>query len=442
MTQAVARMGALTGEAVRHLQALLRIDTTNPPGNELAAAEYLAGVLREAGYAPEVIESAPGRGNVVARLPGTGELPPLLLYGHVDVVTAEPDHWTHPPFSGVSHQGYIWGRGALDMKGLVVQELMVMLLLQRGGERLRRDVIFAATADEEAGGRAGMGYLVEHHPDLIRAEYALSEGGGTTTYLGGRPVYDVRTAEKGTCRFRLIAHGNPGHGSVPRGETAVGKIAEAVTRLADTPLPFRATATVEAFFTRMGDVLGLPEEQRQLTPENLRHISRLLPPALSHYLHAITHDTAVPTQLHAGSKINVIPSWATAGVDGRYLPGETPEDFLHEIRQIIGPEYDIEPLDVSQPLETPPNGPLYETIVAVMARRAPDAPVVPMMLSGATDAKHVTQLGTACLGFGPLQVPEDFPAEQLVHGHNERVPIDGYVWGIEVLRDIVTEFCR
>lgn len=429
-------------EAIGHLQALLRLDTTNPPGNETAAAEYLAGVLRAEGYAAEVIEPAPGRGSVVARLAGSGELPPLLLYGHTDVVTAEAEYWSHPPFSGAVEDGCIWGRGALDMKGMVAQELMTMLLLKRADARLRRDVIFAATADEEAGGQAGMGYLVDHHPELIRAEYGLSEGGGTTTYLANRAFYDVRTAEKGTCRFHLRAFGRPGHGSVPRPNTAVARVAEAVVRLTESPLPFRATLTIEAFFARLVELLDVAPGRRRLTEDNLNAALQQLPAGFRQYMHAVTHDTAVPTGLHAGRKINVMPSEATAWVDGRYLPGQTVDGFLSEVTALIGDGVELRPVDLSDPLEDPPGGPLYDAILSVMAHHAPDAPVVPLMLSGATDAKHVARLGTRCLGFGPVRIDEEFPADQLMHGHDERIPADGYLWGTRVLHDIVALVCR
>ncbi|HEX6509843.1 MAG TPA: M20/M25/M40 family metallo-hydrolase [Chloroflexota bacterium] len=432
----------LTDEAVHHLQELLRIDTTNPPGKETLAVEYLAHVLRAEGYEPQIIESAPGRGNLVVRFPGSGEREPILIYGHVDVVTAEPAHWSHQPFSGDIADGYIWGRGALDMKSMVAHELMTMLLLKRSGVSLARDIIFAATADEEAGGMAGIGFLVDHHPDLIRAEYGLSEGGGTTMYIAGKAVYDVRTAEKGTCRFKLRAYGEPGHGSVPRPETSVSKIAEAVTRLVSTPLPFRPTATFTAFFETLTEMLHVPPGKRQLTEANLIEVLGMLPPALARYLFAITRDTAVPTGLRAGHKINVIPSVAEALVDGRFLPGQTEAGFLEEVRGVIGNGYEIEQLDTGRPQEDPPRGPLYDTIVSVMQRYAPEAVVMPMMMSGATDARHVSRLGTKCLGFDPIRINEDFPAEQLVHGHDERIPIDGYVWGLRAFYDIVTEFCR
>lgn len=432
---------AVRAEVVHHLQELLRIDTTNPPGNETAAARYLAGVLKEAGYEPAVLESAPGRGNVVVRYRGTGEAEPLLIYGHTDVVTAEPEQWTRDPFSGDSADGYIWGRGALDMKSMVAQELMVMLMLQRHRVSLRRDVIFAATADEEVGGDAGIGFLVDQHPDLIRAEFGLSEGGGTTVYVAGKPLYDVRTAEKGTGRFRMRTRGAPGHASIPRPETSVRRIAGAVEALYANPLPFRATPTATAFFSAVTATFGLPEGERTLNERNLASVSDRLPPDLRNFLAAITHDTAVPTGLRAGKKINVIPGEAEALVDGRYLPGQTPEEFFAEVRRVVGEDIEIEPFDVTSPLEDPPGGPLYETIVEVMSRQAPQARVVPTMLAGATDAKHVARMGTRCLGFGPLHVEPGFPADSLVHGHDERIPIEGFTWGTSVLYEIVTQFC-
>jgi acetylornithine deacetylase/succinyl-diaminopimelate desuccinylase-like protein len=327
------------------------------------------------------------------------------------------------------------------MKSMVSQELVVMLMLKRNGVPLRRDVIFAATADEEVGGDAGIGFLVESHPDLIRAEYGLSEGGGTTVYVAGAPLYDVRTAEKGTCRFHMRARGAPGHGSIPRTDTAVRRLARAVEALSACPLPFRATPTATAFFAAVTAALGLPREHQSLTERNLALVSARLPPDLSNFLAAITHDTAVPTGLRAGKKINVIPSEAIATVDGRCLPGQTAEGFFQEIRGVIGEDIEIEPTDVTSALEDPPGGPLYDTIVDVMGRHAPDARVVPTMLAGATDARHVARLGVKCIGFGPLRVPPGFPADSLVHGHDERVPIDGFVWGIQVLYEIVTQFC-
>jgi acetylornithine deacetylase/succinyl-diaminopimelate desuccinylase-like protein len=287
-----------------------------------------------------------------------------------------------------------------------------------------------------------MGYLVDRHPDLIRAEWALSEGAGTTMYIGGKPVYDIRTAEKGTYRFKLRAHGPPGHGSKPVPGTAVDRVARAVVALSSTPLPFRVTQTAARFFETITTLLDLPRPLRKLDEESLRRVVKVLPPDMGYYLSAITHDTAVPTGLRGGQKINVIPSEAEAWVDGRYLPGGTAERFLDEVRAVVGDGYEIEPVDITAPLESRTGGPLWDTIVSVMRRRAPDAAIVPVMLAGATDAKHVERLGTRCLGFGPLYVPPEFPAERLVHGHDERVPVEGYLWGLDTLLDIVVQFCR
>jgi hypothetical protein len=244
-------------EAIEHLQALLRFDTTNPPGNEMPCIQYLAETLRKAGYEPTVLESAPGRGNVVVRFKGTGEQAPFLIYGHVDVVTAEPEKWVHPPFAARVADGCLWGRGALDMKSIVAQELMTMLLLARAGQPLRRDVIFAATSDEEVGGHMGAGWLVDNHPELIRAEYALSEGAGATIHIGNQRFYGVRVAEKGTARFTLRAYGPPGHGSVPRPDTAIHAIAEAVDRLCEQPLPLHLTKTVSQYLRTIGQAVGV-----------------------------------------------------------------------------------------------------------------------------------------------------------------------------------------
>jgi acetylornithine deacetylase/succinyl-diaminopimelate desuccinylase-like protein len=434
-------MREILTQAVDHLQALLRIDTTNPPGNEIAAAQYIAGVLSRYGYAPEIVEPESGRGSVVTRFRGTGEREPLLLYGHTDVVPADAGHWRHDPFSGDIADGCLWGRGALDMKSLVAQELMVMLMLARDGRRLSRDVIFAATADEEAGGNAGMGYLVDHHPELVSAAFGLSEGGGTTMYIAGRPLYDIRTAEKGSYRFRIRARGEPGHGSIPRRETAVTAVARAVLTLSDYRSQYHPTATFTAFFTVLCEMLGVAPPRGTPTEEDLRRIDTIVPAGLSAYLHAISHNTAVPTGLAAGRKINVIPAEAEALVDGRYLPGITEDEFHAELRTLLGARLEIEPLSRCAPLEQSPANELYRTIEAVMRHHAPEARTTPIMLSGATDARHLARLGATCIGFGPVRIPESFATESLVHGHDERIPIDGYLWGIPVLYDVVTQFC-
>ncbi|MGH2544287.1 MAG: M20/M25/M40 family metallo-hydrolase, partial [Ardenticatenaceae bacterium] len=319
-------------EVVGYLQALLRIDTTNPPGNEIEAARWIAGVLAGEGIETTILESAPGRANLVARLAGTGEEEPLLLMSHTDVVPAEPERWDHPPFGGEIHDGYIWGRGALDMKHIVSQHLTLLLLYMKladQGVRLRRDLIFMAAADEERSGTFGAQWLVENHPDLIRAEYALNEGGGGTSRIGDALFMSVQTAEKGLARFKLIARGEPGHASVPRPDNAVVKLAEAVVSVGRARFPAHLTDTTRAFFralasqqpAEVGDLMRTLASDESQVDDIIPQLP--LEENRKRYFYAMTHNTAAPTILRAGSKINVFPSEAVARVDGRTLPGFT-----------------------------------------------------------------------------------------------------------------------
>ncbi len=435
----------LTEETVRHLQALIRLETVNPPGNEILAAEYLADVLRGEGYDPVVLESAPTRGNVIARFRGTGELPPLLLLGHTDVVPAEPEHWTHPPFSGAIVDGCVWGRGALDMKGAVAMELMVMVALARSGARLRRDVIFAATADEEAGGRYGVGWLIDHHPELIRAEYALTEFGGFSFEWHGRRVYPCQTAEKGTCWLRLRARGRPGHGSVPHSENAVVRLADAIRRLESGRLRMHVTPTARAFVESLAEVLGGTRGflLRQALRLNLVHaLIAVLPDRnLANLIGAMFYNTVTPTALSAGRAVNVIPAEAEAMVDGRLLPGQTRASFVAELRRVLGPEIEIEVLGEALAVEMPRDTPLWETICRVVREHDAQGTVIPLMLTGGSDAKHLARAGITTYGFMPLRLPAGLDFIGLAHAHDERVPINALAWGLPVLWDVVHRFC-
>lgn len=436
----------VTAEAVGHLQALLRIDTTNPPGNEREAADYLAEVLSAEGYDPVVLESAPGRGNLVARYRGSGVAPPLLLLSHLDVVPAEPERWERDPFGGEVADGMVWGRGALDMKGIVVMQLMTMLLLKRAGVPLARDVIFAATADEEMGGKYGAGFLVDRHPELVRAEHALTEFGGFPVDLGGRRIYLCQVAEKGVCWVRMRARGRPGHGSAPHRDNAVVKLAEAVAKLGRAELPFHRTDAAEEMFRGMaravggirGAVMGL-----LLNPllSGLIIRSFVPSPRFANYFHALLHNTVSPTVLRAGSKTNVIPSEAEAELDGRILPGQDLESFLTEVRAVVGDGFEFEPIEISPPVQTTSRTPLFQTMTEVLQRHDPGAAVVPMMMSGGTDAKHLARIGIPCYGFSPMRLPPEMDFLGMVHGHNERIPIDALAFGTQVLYEVVTEYC-
>nr|WP_290668263.1 M20/M25/M40 family metallo-hydrolase [Ardenticatena sp.] len=439
---------AVRDEVTRYLQDLLRIDTTNPPGNELAAAEYLAGLLRAEGFDPIVLESAPRRGNLVVRLKGSGEEAPLLLMSHTDVVPAEPDKWEHPPFGGVLADGYIWGRGAVDMKDTVAVFLMLMLLFKRrqdaGAPPLKRDLIFMATADEERGGHLGAGWLVEHHPDLIRAEYAINEGGGHEMRFGDRRYFAVQTAEKGLARFRLTARGEPGHASIPHDQNAVVRLAETVARIGCSPLPTHITATVRTLFLQLAEDMGgdVGEQlRRAVEPEQTEACIRALPlpPVYRHLLMAMTRNTATPTVLQAGSKINVIPSEAVARVDGRVLPGFDHETFYAELEPLLCEGVELEFEDWGPPLESPVESPLFDTIRAVLGDHEPDAGVLPWLLTGATDAKHVVQLGTKVYGFTPMRDEGD-GGLMLAHQHNERISVDNLLFSTQILYDVIDRF--
>ena len=433
-------------EVLDHLRELLRLDTRNPPGNETLAAEYLRAVLERDGIESEIVGPAPDRGSIVARIRGDGSRRPLLLMSHTDVVAVEPDKWSHDPFAAEIADGFLYGRGALDMKHMVAMELQTMLLLKRRSVPLKRDLIFMAAADEEVGGHAGAGWVVHNRPDLIEAEYALNEGGGSGREINGQTYYTVQTAEKGTARFRLRTRGLPGHGSQPHDDNAVLKLAAKLSRLQDARLPIHLTETVRAYVT--GIASAQPDDVREqllaaLDPAGTdAAIDALsLDDHFKRNLRAIVRNTVSPTMLQAGSQINVIPSMAEASLDGRILPGWTPETFRDELLQLFGDDVEIDFLDPSKPLEADPAGPMLETIKAVLAERAPGATVVPAMLAGATDAKHVSKSGTRVYGFAPGLYSG--PGEgNRIHGHDERIAVESLRWGVRTLYEVVERFCR
>lgn len=299
-------------EAVGHLQQLLRLNTVNPPGNEIIACQYLADVLRQDGIESTILESAPTRANLVARLKGDGRAAPLLLMVHVDVVTVEPARWKHDPFGGEITDGFLYGRGALDTKELAAMELAVMLWLKRNNVPLARDVIFMANADEEAGGTYGAKWLVENHPDLIRAEYAINEGGGFGSTILGKRIYGIQTGEKGTARFTLRAHGRPGHASVPQRDNAVLKLARGLDKLGSASLPTHVTQTARNYVEGLAKAIGGMSGNALrgvLDPKNSKRAFENFPldDGMRGLIYAMLHNTATPTKLSAGSKINVIP---------------------------------------------------------------------------------------------------------------------------------------
>src|SRR6266480_4758673 len=432
-------------ETITFLRSLLRLDTRNPPGNEIRAAEYLRSVLETEGISGEIVGPRRDRGTFIARLKGDGSASPLLLMSHTDVVAVEPEKWTHGPFSGDIADGFIYGRGALDMKNMVTMEAMTMLLLKRSGVRLKRDVIFMAAADEEVGGQQGAGWVVENRPELIQSEYALNEGGGIGFEINDRPYYPVQTAEKGTVRFRIRTYGKPGHGSVPHDENAILKLATILAKFTPELLPVHFTNTFRGYIAGIAETQ--PDDIAQALYAVLANeptadaaIDRLpLDESLKLRMHAMLRNTVTPTILDAGSQINVIPSEAEASIDGRNLPGWTPEMFLEELRSAVENEAEITFLDPSNPLEADPHSPLFNTIKAVLKEHDPEATTVPFLLTGGTDAKHVTKLGTRVYGFVPGLFVGANEARR-VHSHDERVSIRSLQWGVRVLYEVVEQF--
>ena len=432
--------------AVSLLRDLIRFDTTNPPGNEAACAEYLAGFLRFTGLEPEVLQSGPGRGNVIARLKGTGAKPPLLLCAHLDVVPAEPSRWTHPPFAAEIHDGYLYGRGAVDMKNMAAMSAMTLALLARLGVKPQRDIIFAGVADEEVGCDYGSAWLVEHHPEKVRAEYALGEIGAFTLHTNGRTFYPIQTAEKGICWIRARVRGKTGHGSIPIAENATVRLAEMVARVGRERLPLHISAPVRRFVEALA--AGNPLPARGILPLLLRSatanmvIDKVLPDrATANVFNAILRNTVTPTVLRAGTKTNVIPGTAEAELDGRIALGSSASELLAELRALAGPDVEFEVIKEAPPTETTPDSEAFRLLSDVVRDHDPEGIPIPYVIPGFTDAKSWSRLGTKCYGFSPVRFDpaHNVKFSELYHGDDERIPVEGFEFGLRMLFDAV---CR
>jgi acetylornithine deacetylase/succinyl-diaminopimelate desuccinylase-like protein len=435
-------------EAVDLFKSLLRLDTVNPPGNERPAADLIGRVLAAEGIPFQILESEPGRASIVARLKGSGARGPLLLNGHLDVVAVDREHWTHDPFAAVEADGCIWGRGAIDMKNMVTMALMTMVLLKRHNVPLDRDLIFAAVADEEAGSEKGAVFLVEQHPDLVRSEYVLNEVGGHTLHMGASRFYPVQVSEKGICWFEVVARGEPGHGSMPHPGNAVVRIGRALAALGKTRLPQHNTPVVEHFLRTLAS--GAPIPQRQILPLLLQprlagHLLDLLERQnLSQAigLNAMVRNTTSPTIVQGGRKINVIPSSAMAQIDGRVIPGQSVEQFLAEVQRVIGDDLELTVLTQHDGTVFPSTTPLFDTITRALERHDPGATAVPYMIPGFTDSFAYGRLGAICYGFSPVKLGPELNFTRMYHGHDERIPVEGFRWGLRVLYEVVEEFCK
>lgn len=430
-------------QAAQHLVKLLQFDTTNPPGNEWSLLQYLGQCFDAVGIPYQLLETAPKRGNLVARLKGNGNKRPLLLTSHVDVVPADPAFWQHPPFSGhVDEQGVIWGRGAVDMKQMTAMNLMMLLLFQQAEAPLDRDLVFVALSDEEEGGEFGAAHLVKHRPELVAdCEYGFNEVGGFSLYLNGRCYYPIQIAEKGYCWLRLKAQGRPGHGSMPHPDNAIVKLAEAIQKIGRNRLPYHKTPVVEGFIRTLAETQSLAVGQ---VLKGLLHaasepviLDRILPIEKATGFAAMLHNTASPTVLRGGSKTNVIPPLAEVQIDGRLLPGQRDADFIRELLTLIGPGYDIEIIRSDQPTSINPDPHVLDVMTRTLQQHDPGCIVVPYMMPGFTDSKYYDRLGIQCYGFCPLKLPEDLVFNQMFHGHNERLPQDSLGFGLKVMYEVI-----
>jgi acetylornithine deacetylase/succinyl-diaminopimelate desuccinylase-like protein len=425
-------------EVVELCSDLIRIDTSNPTSDERAAAEYVAGKLAEVGIEPTVLESEPGRASVVARVEGSDAgRPALLVHGHLDVVPADPAEWSVHPFSGEVRDGYLWGRGAIDMKDMDAMTLAVVREWARTDVRPPRDVVLAFVADEEAGGVKGARWLVDTHPELFDGcTEAISEVGGfSLTIRDDLRLYPVQTAEKGMAWLRLVARGRPGHGSMRHDDNAVTRLAEAVARIGRYEFPVVLTKTVRQFLEALSEALDVDLDIDSSAGASREELDQLLGrlAGMSRMVGATLSNTANPTMLDAGYKSNVIPGTASAVVDGRFLPGQE-EEFERQLDELIGAGVTREWVHRDQAVETDFDGPLVEAMAAALTAEDPAGLPVPYTMSGGTDAKSFERLGMRCFGFSPLLLPADLDFAALFHGIDERVPTDGLRFGVRVLR--------
>jgi acetylornithine deacetylase/succinyl-diaminopimelate desuccinylase-like protein len=448
---------------VEHLRALIRIPSVNPPdagadaaagrdprGGEAAAARYCAEVLEGDGIAAEVIELTPGRGSCLARLAATGPStePPLVLLSHIDVVPVDAEAWSRDPFGGDLVDGVVWGRGAVDMKNMVAMELATMLALRRSGVDLKRDVIFAAVADEEAGGEHGARGLVERRPELFHdgsgrpAAAALNEVGGYSLTVGGRRFYTIQVAEKGLAWTRLRSTGTTGHGSMPHDANAAIRLARAAAAIAadQAERPARVTPTVGGFLRAIG--LANVADQAESDPAAAREAldEAVADPVLRRSIDAMLRDTATPTVLRAGKKVNVIPGAGEAEVDVRTLPGTDPAALLSRLQEVVGDDATVESVVALPAIEWPADAEIVRHMEASLRDADPDGTPVPMMITLGTDAKALAQLGIPCYGFAPLRLEPEVPFLSLFHGHDERVPVSALAFGLPVLADVVARY--
>jgi acetylornithine deacetylase/succinyl-diaminopimelate desuccinylase-like protein len=439
-------------EITRFLSDLIRLNTTNPPGNETKAATFIAKYLAKDGVESEIIESAPGRGSIIARLKGSGEKPSLLLLSHLDVVAANPAEWIVDPFAGTVKDGYVYGRGAYDMKGMTAVEVLSLLLLKRNKIPLKGDIVLAATADEEKGGEEGAGYLLRNQKDKVWCPYVLNEGGGLAIPQKKGNVYPVQTAEKGILWFKIKAKGTPGHGSTPNtADNAIVRMNKVITKIGEyQPETFyvptlkqflgevaKINPDLEPYFSRL---LENPKQSEQILDE-LAKIDK----ALAEEIRPRTKTTVTPTIIHGGIKENIIPSECEATFDCRVLPGQSADETLSTIKGLLVDvgmdKLSFEIIQMHDGNESKTQTPLYGEITSVLKEFEPGCGVTPTLTTGGTDSRFFRETGSICYGFHPMRPdePNDL-LEKRMHGIDERITVENLVFGTSIFYETVKRF--
>ncbi len=438
--------GAVGRETTQILSELIKIDTTNPPGNEYKAVEYLRKKLAAEGIESEVLEREQGRSNLIARLQGRRPGKRLLLLSHVDVVPVpDPTKWKYPPFSGAIAEGYVWGRGALDMKNMTAIEFSVFTLFKRMGVDFAGELIFAATADEEQGSQYGAEWLAKTHPEQLRADWCLTEGGGMPLKIGSQTFYTIESVEKGLWWLRVRVKGSSGHGSLPHADNALAKAAYIIDRVSQYRFPKKIAPAVREFILKTSEALGpqieklalvLLDESQELDLSALPQDS----PISATLLNALVRTTISPTMIRAGVKENVIPDSCEFVLDCRLVPGYTQEhvrETLLELADRYKNDIEIETIQFHGVSESPIDDPFYRLIERTVKEELPGVETIPVMLTGATDSRFVRELGVRAYGFCPLSTGMSLAdREKLIHNDNERVDIESLELGVRVLSTI------
>lgn len=428
-------------EAVSRLREIIRFDTTNPPGNELPLALYLQDALVAEGIETTLLEPTQNRAQLIARIRGTGAQRPLMLLAHMDVVGVERAHWTHDPFAGDVADGYLYGRGAIDDKGMLTANLMTMLLIKRmlasTGETLSRDIVFVATSDEEAGGEWGMGWLVANHPELLDAEFALNEGGRTRIIAGGKTYLAVQSAEKISHVVSLIARGSAGHAAIPLADNPVFRLGRALDQLSHHVEPTLLTDTTRLFFSRLLEIWPNSREKKamhdlvlgnQATSEHAATVLSETP-----VFNAVLRNGISPTVLHAGRQINVIPDLATADFNVRTLPGQSLDEVVARMRAAVtepGATLEITHRGEEAPASDPESS-MFQAIAGAARELDPTMAVVPYLSTGVTDSARLRRLGVKAYGILPFPMVQS--DEERMHGNDERVPIAALHFGTRLI---------